>query len=87
MHAQAALGERQRDPAGPDAELEGGAASSEIDKEVDDRVDDGRRRLVGVPLVESLSDALTEVVLRHARLLTEKGQTPAGSVPWRFVAR
>ncbi|HZS25030.1 MAG TPA: hypothetical protein VFA30_08585 [Gaiellaceae bacterium] len=36
MHADAASGERQRDPAGADAELERGAVADALDEEVDD---------------------------------------------------
>ena len=39
MHANAALGERQRDPAGADAELERRAVAREVGDEVDDGVD------------------------------------------------
>ena len=47
VHRHAARGERQRDPAGADAELERGAVARQLGEEVDRRVDDGRVEHVG----------------------------------------
>ena len=44
VHRHAALGQRERDPAGADPELERAAAPGELGEQVDGRVDDRRRR-------------------------------------------
>ena len=59
-----APGERRRDPAGADAELERCALAGQVGEEGDDGVDDGRDGLVGVPLVEPFRYTLAEVVLQ-----------------------
>jgi hypothetical protein len=63
VHAHASARERKRDPTCPDAELERAAAAGQVGEEVDDRVDDRRVRLIGVPLVEPRCDRLAEVIL------------------------
>ena len=70
MHADAPPREWQGDAAGADAELERGAAASELDQEVDDRVDDRRIEHVGGRLVVPLCHTLAEVVLGHERILS-----------------
>ena len=72
MHPYAALRERQRDPAGADAELERGPVAGEIRQEGDDRVDDGKVGLVDVPLVVALGHAFAEVVLGHGCTLSNQ---------------
>ena len=66
MHANAATGERQRDAAGADAELECSAVAGEIGEEVDDRIDDRWVEHLCVVVVPRC-DALAEVVLGHQR--------------------
>ena len=63
--ADAARGERQRDPAGADAELERGAVAGELGEEVDHRVDDAPGRTSPRRLVVAAGDRLAEVVLGH----------------------
>ena len=65
MDRHAALRERERDPAGADAELERCAAARELGQEVHDRVDDGRVEELRQPLVVARGHALAEVVLGH----------------------
>jgi hypothetical protein len=59
----APLGERQRDPAGPDPELERASASGELDEEIHDRLDDLGREHVCRRLVVPRGDALVEVAV------------------------
>ncbi len=72
VHADSALRERQRDPAGADPELERGAAPGELGEEIDGRIDDGRIEHVRLRLVVPRGDALAEVavVVFHARAAT-----------------
>ena len=65
MDSDAALRERERDPAGADAELECCAAARELGQEVHDRADDGRVEELRQPLVVARGHALAEVVLGH----------------------
>ena len=65
VHPHATPRERERDPAGPDAEFERVPAASEIGQERDDGIDDVGIRLVPVPLVEALRHAWPEMVFRH----------------------
>jgi len=65
VDAHAALRERERDPAGADAELECRAAAGELGQEVHDRADDGRVEELRQPLVVARGHALAEVVLGH----------------------
>jgi hypothetical protein len=65
VHAYAPLRERHCDSPGADAELERTPVASELDEEVDDRVDDGRVEHVGGRLVVPLCHTLAEVVLGH----------------------
>ena len=66
VHANAALRERQRDPAGADPELERGAVTGQVCEEVDDGIDRLRAGDLRPRVVVSRGDALAEVVLRHA---------------------
>jgi hypothetical protein len=60
VHPHAPPAERQRDPAGADAELKDSAVSRQIGEEADDRID-GRRQ-EHVSLVVPLRDPFVEVV-------------------------
>jgi hypothetical protein len=65
VHGHTALREPERDPPRSDREFERGAVAGEIRQEGDDRVDDGRIGLVGVPLVVPLRHTLAKMVLGH----------------------
>ena len=69
MHPHATPRQRERDPAGPDAEFERVPAASEIGQERDDGIDDVGIRLVRVPLVEALGHTWPEMVFRHGAAL------------------
>ena len=69
MHADAAPGERQRDAAGADPELERRAVAGELREEVDGGLDDRRLEHVGRRLVVPRRDLLAEVS-PQARSLT-----------------
>ena len=83
-HRHAAPGERQRDPAGADAELERSAVSGQPGQEVDGRLDHGRVEHLGAAVVVALGHALTEVVLAllaaHARTVPRR--VPALHLPF-----
>ena len=55
----------QREPTGPDPELERAAGPREVGEEVDGRVDDARILQVGPQHVVEPGDPLVEVGLRH----------------------
>ena len=59
------LGERQRDAARADAQLERRAVSGQVGEEFDGRVDDRRVEHVGGRLVVSIGHSLAKVVLGH----------------------
>ena len=67
----AAPGQRQRDPAGADAELQRGAVAGQTGQEIDRRLDHGRVEHLRAALVVALGHSRTEVVLAllaaHAR--------------------
>lgn len=65
MHGHAALAEREGQPAGADAEFEGGAAAGELGEQVDRRSDHGGVEHLGRRLVVVLGDASGEVVSGH----------------------
>ncbi len=70
-HRDAAPGERQRDPAGADAELQRSAVSGQPGQEVDGRLDHRGVEHLGAAVVVALGHTLTEVVVAllaaHAR--------------------
>ena len=63
--------ERQRDPAGADAELERGAVAGEFGEEVDGGIDGRGSNMLGRRLVVARCDALAEVILGHACTLSK----------------
>src|SRR5439155_15430749 len=69
VHRDAALAQGQGDAAGADAELQGGAVSGEVGKEVDRRVDDRGIEHAGRRGVVERGDALVEVDLGHRATL------------------
>ena len=74
MHRHAPTGERERDPAGPDPELERASAAGEPGEEVDGGIDD--RRVEHLPVVVvARGDALAEVavVVAHGRNVPSAG--------------
>ena len=71
LHAYAAPRERQRDPAGADAELERGTVAGQVGKEADNGIDDRGLEHVGGRLVVPLRHRLAEVVLGRGRTLSK----------------
>ena len=63
MHGHSPPREGERDPAGPDPELERASAARELGEEVDDRVDDLRVEHVGRRFVVPRRDGLVEVAV------------------------
>ena len=70
VHADAALRERQRDPAGADPELERRSVAGELGEEVDRRIEHVRLEHVGRGLVVALRHVLAEVVLGRQAVRT-----------------
>ena len=77
VHRHPPLRERQRDPAGPDPELERASLPGERGKEVDGRVDHRRVEHLRLGVVVARGDALVEVaVVVHRRNLPARDPTP-----------
>src|SRR5581483_10859897 len=72
LYAHASPGERERDPARSDRELERGAAAGRGGEEVDGRLDHGRVERFLLGLVVPGRDLLAEVVLGHAATVAER---------------
>jgi hypothetical protein len=91
LHGNTAFAQRQRDPSGADAELEGGAVAGERGEEVDSRSNDPWGEHVGAPLVVSRRDRLVEVVHLHTLTLAPPATAGrlgiAGAREWRRVRR
>ena len=89
VHRDAALRKRQRDPAGADAEFERVTGPGEIRNEVNDGIDDGRRGLMGVPLVKTLRHVLAEVILSGTAAVSQSARvSPAArGAPCRAAPR
>ncbi len=77
VNRHSALRERERDPPGPDAELEGPTIAGELGQEVDDGVEHRRLEHLGGRLVVPSSNRLVEVpVVLHGRNLHVRCQAP-----------
>ena len=74
MHEHALLRERERDPARPDPEFERMSSAGELDKEIDDRIDDGRvEHLVGGLVVGRGNGRIEIAVVVHRQNLRHVG--------------
>src|SRR6516164_2629624 len=82
MHGHAARGERQRDTAGPDAELERPTVAGEVREQLDDRIDRRRLEHLGGRFVVAGRHWLVEVAVGHA---PECRRPPRYRAPMRRV--
>jgi len=81
VHLHPAAGERERDAAGPDPELQRAAAAGEADEEVDRGLDGLGREHLGRRLVVPRGDALVEVpVAGHGATIVTPARPPAPAV-------
>ena len=83
MHRHSPPGKRERDPAGPDAELERGSAAGELGQELGDRVDGRRLEQLRHRPVVPLGDALVEVpvAIAHRGIAVPSNRNSSTSSP------
>jgi hypothetical protein len=83
LHPDTAPAERDGDPPGADAELEGGPVPGQAGQEVHHRVDRRRLEQLRPPGLVALGDPLVEVVRGHGRQHPRRPRPTAIQLSWR----